>query len=89
MQGIQAEPGISQFRRLCATRAARMMSTKSMTPDFSHFRLIKIGHPLAVADLRSDYASFGQFFGLIRTWCAENSTGTSDGALFAVASKPR
>jgi hypothetical protein len=35
MQGIQVDPGTSQFRRLWATSTERMMSTNMTRPDLS------------------------------------------------------
>ena len=36
MQGIQVDPGTSQFRRLWATSTEKMMSTNMTRPDLSH-----------------------------------------------------
>jgi hypothetical protein len=39
MQGIQVDPGTSQFRRLWATSTEKMMSTNMTRPDLSQLRL--------------------------------------------------
>ncbi len=65
MQGTHVEPGISQFRRLCATRAARTVSTKIIAPDFSRSRLFMIAGPMVAAGLLLDSPALGQLLALV------------------------
>jgi hypothetical protein len=41
MQGIQVDPGTSQFRRLWATSTEKMMSTNMTRPDLSGCRFMR------------------------------------------------